>query len=418
MKKIVKIKYLLTVLTLTGSLLSSAQDILDSYLIQAADNNPGLKSKFSEYMAALEKIPQVGALPDPQAAFGYFVQPVETRVGPQQAKFSIGQMFPWFGTLNAKEDVAIQIAKAKYEIFKEAKSRLFYDVKSTWYNLYFTQSAINISKENIDILNTFQKLALVKIEAGKASAVDELRVEMEILDLENQLSLLLDKFKTQKIAFNNLLNVENSKVVVIPELLDILELSLSRQAILDSIRNNNHQVLNLEFKEASYEYQQNVAKKMGKPDFSIGLDYIMIGESSNSALPASESGKDAILLPKVGITIPLYRKKYTAMVKEAVLMQEATQNQKVDKINVLVTVYEKANTDYQDSKRRVSLHQKQLELAQKALRILESEYATDGKNFEEILRMERQVLMHSLELEKSRSDLNASIAFINYLIGK
>ena len=34
---------------------------------------------------------------------------------------------------------------------------------------------------------------------------------------------------------------------------------------------------------------------------------------------------------------------------------------------------------------------------------------------EEILRMERQVLMHNLELEKSRTDLNASIAFINYL---
>jgi outer membrane protein, heavy metal efflux system len=418
MKKIIKIKYMLTVLILSGSLLAHAQDLLDSYLVQAADNNLGLKGKFSEYMAALEKVPQVGALPDPQVAFGYFVQPVETKVGPQQARFSIGQMFPWFGTLSAKEDVATQMAKAKYEMFKEAKSKLFYNVKSTWYNLYFTNSAIKITRENIDILNTFQKLALVKIEAGKASAVDEIRVEMEILDLENQLSLLLDKLNTQKVAFNNLLNIDSSTDVRIPELLDTLEMVFSRQAILDSIRDNNHQVLNLEFQEASYEYQQIVAKKMGKPDFSIGLDYIVTGESSNSALPASESGKDAILLPKVGISIPLYRKKYTSMVKEAVLMQEATQDQKIDKINVLETVYEKANTDYQDSKRRVSLHQKQLELAHKALRILESEYATDGENFEEILRMERQVLMHSLELEKSRSDLNASIAFINYLMGK
>lgn len=395
-----------------------SQKYIDDYLKIAAENNPGLQVKFSEYMAALEKIPQVGALPDPQIAFGYFIQPVETRVGPQQARFSFGQMFPWFGTLNAKEDVATEMAKAKYEMFEEAKSRLFYDIKSTWYNLYFTQSAINITKKNIDILNTFQKLALVKIQAGKASAVDELRVEMEILDLENQLLLLLDKLETQKIAFNNLLNVESSTEIVIPELLDTPEMDLSRQAILDSIRYNNHQVLQFEFTEASFEYQQIVAKKIGNPNFSIGLDYIMVGESSNSLLPASESGKDAIFLPKVGITIPLYRKKYTSMVKEAVFMQEATRNQKTEKINVLETVYEKANTDYQDSKRRIGLHKKQLELAGKALRILESEYATDGKNFEEILRMERKVLMHSLELEKSRSDLNASVAFINYLMGK
>jgi outer membrane protein, heavy metal efflux system len=400
------------------SLTVSAQSELDNYLQTAAENNPGLKAKFNDYMATLEKVPQVGALPDPTVAFGYFIQPVETRLGPQQARVGISQMFPWFGTLGAKEDVATQMAKAKYESFEEAKSRLFYDVKSTWYNLYFTNKAIAITRENIEILNTFRKLALVKIEVGKASAVDELRVEMEILELENQLKLLLDKLNAQKIAFNNLLNVDNKSEVHPPDLLETGELSLNREAVLDSIRFNNHQVLNLEFQEASYEYQQVVASKMGKPSFNIGLDYIFIGESSNSALPANESGKDAVIFPMVGIKVPLYRKKYTSMVKEAAFRQEAVQNKKADKVNILESIYEKANADYLDAERRVDLHIKQLELAKKALRILESEYTTEGKNFEEILRMERQVLMHSLELEKSRTDLNASIAFINYLMGK
>ena len=410
--------YIVTVVIFLISFLLKAQEEVDNYLITAAKNNPGLQARFSEYMAALEKVPQVGTLPDPTVAFGFFIQPVETRVGPQQGRISVSQMFPWFGTLNAKEDVATEMAKARYEMFKETKSRLFYDVKSTWYNLYFTNRAIAITHDNIDILNTFQKLALVKIEAGKASAVDEIRVEMEILDLENQLKLLLDNLNAQKIAFNNLLNVDEQQQVFIPELLDEVELNINREAVLDSIRLNNHQVLNLEFKEASYEYQQILARKMGKPGFNIGLDYIFIGESSNSALPASESGKDAMIFPMVGIKVPLYRKKYTSMVKEAVFMQEAAQNKKVDKINILEGIYEKANTDYMDAGRRIDLHTKQFDLAKKALRILESEYATDGKNFEEILRMERQVLMHSLELEKSRSDLNASIAFINYLMGK
>ncbi len=410
--------YFYLFLLISISLNVSAQYELNKYLETAAKNNPGLQARFSEYMAALEKVPQVGALPDPTVAFGYFIQPVETRVGPQQSRINVSQMFPWFGTLNAKEDVATEMAKAKYEMFKETKSKLFYDVKSTWYNLYFTNRAIAITRENIDILNTFRKLALVKIESGKASAVDELRVEMEILDLENHLKLMLDRFNTQKITFNNLLNVDEQQQVFIPELLDKTELSLNREAVLDSIRLNNHQVLNLEFQEASFEYQQIAAKKMGRPSFNIGLDYIFIGESSNSALPANESGKDAVIFPMVGIKVPLYRKKYTSMVKEAVFMQEAVQNKKVDKINILESIYEKANTDYLDAGRRIDLHLKQLELAKKALSIIESEYATDGKNFEEILRMERQVLMHSLELEKSRTDLNASIAFINYLMGK
>ncbi|MCK4992346.1 MAG: transporter, partial [Bacteroidales bacterium] len=104
---------------------TSAQEQLEHYLVIAAENNPGLRAKFSEYMAALEVAPQVKALPDPQVAFAYFISPVETRVGPQQFKFSASQMFPWFGTLQAKEDVANQSAKAKYEVFLESKSRLF-----------------------------------------------------------------------------------------------------------------------------------------------------------------------------------------------------------------------------------------------------------------------------------------------------
>ncbi len=395
-----------------------AQQQLDSYLVTGAENNQGLKAKFNEYLAALEKVPQVGALPDPTIAFGYFIQPVETRVGAQQAKISVAQMYPWFGTLNAKEDVATEMAKAKYELFEEAKSKLFYDIKSTWYNLYFTSRAIANTRDIIQILNTFQKLALIKIESGKASAADQYRVEMEILDLENQLYHLLDKLETQKIAFNNFLNVDAANDIYIPEILETSELSIDKPALLDSIRLNNHQVLNLELQEASYAYQQVVAKKTGKPKLTIGMDYTFIGESSNTMLATGESGRDAIMLPMVGISIPLYRKKYTSMVQEAVFMQEATINKKFDKINVLESIYEKAYADYKDAKRRIILHNKQLELAKTSLQILESEYATDGKNFEELLRMERKVLMHNLELEKSRSDMSASIAFIHYLMGK
>ncbi len=116
-------KIIIGMLILLISSVASAQNRLNKYLEIAAENNPELKARFDEYMAALEVAPQVKALPDPQVAFGYFIQPVETRVGPQQFKLSASQMFPWFGTLKAKENVAIQTAKAKYELFEESKSK-------------------------------------------------------------------------------------------------------------------------------------------------------------------------------------------------------------------------------------------------------------------------------------------------------
>ena len=83
-------KILITALLITVTSISIfAQGQLDSYLTEAAQNNPGIKAKFNEYLASLEKVPQIGALPDPQVTFGYFIQPVETRVGPQRAKISL-----------------------------------------------------------------------------------------------------------------------------------------------------------------------------------------------------------------------------------------------------------------------------------------------------------------------------------------
>ena len=395
------------------SFMVSAQQELDNYLLTAAENNPGLKAKFNDYMASLEVAPQVGALPDPKLAFGYFISPVETRVGPQQFKISASQMFPWFGTLEAKENVAVQMSKAKYELFLEAKSKLFNEVKSTYFNIYFNRRAIEITRENLTILNTFQKLANIKVEAGKVSAVDEYRIEMEIGDLENQLALLIDKQYVLEVMFNNLLNVEREEIVQTPEVLWSLDISLSKEQVLDSIQTNNHQLLVLSMQKEALSYRKELAKKRGAPNFSIGLDYTFIGQGDNNL-----AGTDAFVFPMIGITVPLYRNKYRAMVNEVVYLQEAKKFEIADKNNILVTILENAWKEYLDADRRLRLYISQLELANQSLHLLETEYATGNKNFEEILRMERKVLKYGLELEMARSDKQASISFINYLMGK
>jgi len=395
-----------------------AQDELNRYLEISADNNPELKAKFNEYLAALEVVPQVKSLPDPQLAFAYFIQPVETRLGPQQASFSFTQMFPWFGTLSAREDVAVKNAKARYEAFEDAKSKLFFEVKTSYYDLYFIKKAIRITTSNIKLLNTIRDIAIIKVESGSVSAVDQLRVDMELLDLENNLALLNDKWDVNLVKFNKLLNIEKYSEVIIPEKLWDDDLAYTKQAVINSLQQNNHQIKNLDYLIKSYESKEALAKKTGMPNISVGVDYIMIGASDNDMVDPALSGQDAIIFPKIGMTIPLYRKKYTAMAKEAVLMQEAFENKKLAKTNSLESVFEKVFKEYEDANRRIDLYKKQEILAERAIQMLETEYSTHGKDFEELLRMEKRLLRYSLELEKARSDKQASIAFINYLIGK
>ena len=409
-----KIRIVALFLLISGIL--PAQENLNKYLEISAGNNSALKAKFNEYMASLEIVPQVGSIPDPQLVFGYFISPVETRNGPQRVKISVSQMFPWFGTLNNKTDVAVNVAKAKYEVFEDAKSNLFFEVKSNYFDLYFIARSIEVTSNNIRILETFKNLALIKIEAGAGSAIDEIRTEMELADLENALALLKDNWFVHSIKFNNLLNVDENSTIIIPDNLWVDDLGYSPQAALDSLKLNNHQVLNLDYMLSSYLSKEQFAKKRGLPNISLGIDYINIGTTDNTMINASQNGQDAFMA-KIGISIPLYRKKYTAMVKEVVYLQQATEYKKTDKINKLETIFEKAYYEYLDAIRRMRLFQKQLQLAEKAIAILEAEYATTGRSFEEILRMEKRLLKYSLELEKAKADKQASIAFINYLLG-
>jgi len=395
-----------------------SQGIPEQYLVTAADNNPELKARFNDYMASLEVVPQVKSLPDPRIAFGYFIKPVETRVGPQQAKISVDQMFPWFGQLKANENVAVRQAKAKFESFEEAKSKLFFEIKSAYFDLYFTQKAIAVMLENINILNTFRELSLIKIEAGLSSSVDQLRIEMEIADIENQLALLRDQVVYQTIAFNNLLNVESEIAVFFPDTLTKSDLSWDKMDVLDSINQNNHQLARLDFEISALQGKEQAARIMGAPKINLGFDYIFVGQSDNPNLDPAISGQDAIMFPRIGLKIPLYRKKYKSMVQEAVYQQQAVSDRKVAQTNILETLSEKAFKDYRDANRRIELFHRQTALAMQAMQILQTEYATNSRDFEEVLRMEKRMLKYALELEKARADNNASVAFITYLMGK
>ena len=391
----------------------TAQPSLERYLQVAAENNPGLKARFSEYMASLERIPQAGSLPDPQVAFAYFISPVETRMGPQRFRISASQMFPWFGTLQARENVAAQSAKASFEAFEEARAKLFHEVRSNYYTLYFTRRALSITAENLELLSSLSQLARTRIESGMASSLDEYRLEMETGDLENQLARLVDNEELLTVMFNNLLHVEREDPVETPALLPETELGISMQDALDTIRSVNPQLKGLALEQEALQYREEVAVKMGKPGFTVGLDYINVG-SGPDQLP----GTDAVVFPMVGISIPLYRSKYKAMVNETIRLREAKGAERVEKTNLLEDLLEKSWKEYLDAGRRITLYQSQMELADQSVSLLETSYANGESDFEEVLRMERKLLNYRLELEKARADKQASRSFIFYLMGK
>jgi len=277
------------------------------------------------------------------------------------------------------------------------------------------EKAIHITKENMEILRIFKNLSLVKIENGNASIVDELRVEMELNDLENQLALFIDSKNVFQTKFNNLLNRDGKALIESPKELWQDELAYEKVSLMDSIYSSNHEIKSIDHKLNAFMNQEAVAKKDGMPKFNLGVNYIIVGKNSNSTDP--QNGKDALLFPSVGVTIPIYRRKYKAMIKEAQYLQISETAKKMDKRNTLTTIFENTYKDFNDSERRIELNKKQSEIAKKVLDVLIISYSTNSKDFEEVLRIEKQLLGYKLAKQKAITDKNAAVAFINYMLG-
>jgi cobalt-zinc-cadmium efflux system outer membrane protein len=386
---------------------------LESYQLQAAENNPGLKAKYKMFEVAIERVQQVNTLSDPNFSFGYFISPVETRVGPQRARFSLTQMFPWFGTFKAQGDAMTLMAEANYQSFLDARNRLYYQVSAAYYPLYELYRWKEIESANIAILESYKSIATKKFENGTGTMVDVLRVDIMLKDAITDLNILNGKGRPLVSSFNKLLNREDTAAIAMQD-------SLSAQALPDNFRRdsllvNNPVLEELDLKIASSRVSEEVAHKQGLPKFGVGVDYVVVGDRTDMEVP--DNGRNAIM-PMVSMSIPIFRAKYKAAVKESQLMQERYTLQKEDFSNTLISSYEMTWFELQQQLQLLKLYDQQVEESNQVLNLLYTAYGNSGKAFEEVLRTQQQLLKYEKMKATAEIAYQIALAKLNYLTAK
>jgi cobalt-zinc-cadmium efflux system outer membrane protein len=398
-------------MVLSIGITAKSQDSLTFYLNLAAKNNPTVLQKFNEYQAALQKVPQVGGLPDPEINAGVFLSPMELVNGNQVADLRLMQMFPWFGTRRAAKEEMNLMAKAKYESFRDAKLQVFYEIQSTWYDLYKVHQNIDISEKDIEILQAIERLALVKF--GSASLVDLYRIKIEMGELDNATALLKSQQNTLVAQFNNYLNRPEISPVSLPDTLLADSLDISIQAISDSMLVNSPMLGMLHYEHKSLDYRKKMVSKMGFPMIGLGLNYAVIRKNEMSV--SAMNGKDMVM-PMVTMSLPIYRKKYKAMQTEADFLQDANEQGIKATANNLKTEYYQAIQLFRDSQRRIALYSNQSMLAGKSLEIMMKSFSVSGAWLTDLLRIQQQTLDYEYKKVEAVVDYNTSIAWLHRLM--
>lgn len=405
-----KTKNILSILfILVFSGFSNAQE-LQSLIDEALANNPKIKQFELQYKRVSEKVNEVNTLPNTNIGVGYFVSEPETRTGAQRFKVSVNQMLPWFGTISSREDYVSSLADAKFEDITIAKRQLIASVSTSYYNLYAIKAKQQVLTENINLLKTYETMALTSVEVGKASAVDVLRLQMRKNDLNQSKAVLQQQFLAEQTAFNKLLNRDkNTAVNVVSE----LEIPLDDSTINTDSLQFHPELIKYDKLYQSVEKSELLNQKESSPMIGFGLDYVNVTQRPD--MNFNDNGKD-IIMPMVSLSIPIFNKKYKSKTKQNEIQREEFNTQKQERFNKLETLLDKAINERTSSRIRYNTQSKNLKQAKNAETILVKSYETGTIDFNDVLDIQELQLKFQLNQIKAVQNYYVQRAIINYLI--
>ena len=412
MKNKILMSGLLTIFLVSSAFCQTAEkaQTLLEYIQKAEENNPEIQAFEVRYSIAEEKKNEVNSLPNTEFSAGYFVVPTETRTGTQIGKFSAKQMMPWFGTITARENYASSLAEAEFVSIVIAKRKLALSVSQSYYQLYEIRAQQAVLEENIQLLNTYEQLALTSIEVGKASAVDVLRLQIRQNELQQDKEVLEEAFLSERIAFNKLLNRNEDSPILVVQSLELIE---DEAAFIKENMQLHPEILKYDKLYESVAQSELLNQSEGKPSIGLGFDYIALSERTD--IEISKNGTD-IFMPTLSVSVPIFNKRYKSISKQNDLRQQELQLQKDERLNVLQTAFAKAKGLRNQARIKYTTQVKNLKQAKDAEEILISSYETGTIDFNDVLDIQELQLKFAMNQIDAIQVYYSQSAVVNYLV--
>ncbi|MDD5064656.1 MAG: TolC family protein [Phycisphaerae bacterium] len=381
---------------------------LEDYLQYASLNNANLKAMFEEWRAALEQIPQTKALPDPQLQYGYYARQSEMQMNQM---VGVMQMFPWFGKIDARTEVAAKSAEAAQQKYRGAQLTLFKEVKEGFYEYVYLAKATEIAKENLELLRYFEEVARTKYTTAEAGQPDMIRAQVELARMEYVLSSLEQLREPVVSKLRSALTLPTDTNLPWPKQEEFKAVPLDYGRLVTLLIQKNPELAGLNFEAMAAKSRIELAKKNFYPDIGIGVEWTQFDKSGGN------SGRDAVALV-FQMNLPLWRDSYSAGQRQAQAMAASIEHQKIDTENTLLAKAAQSYYDYNDSIRKIHLYKDTLiPKGEELLQASETAYKAGTIDFLSLLDSQRLLLDYYLSYQRALADNRQKLAGLEMLAG-
>ena len=389
--------------------------LLSDYLRIAATNNAGLKSSFERWRMATAAVPQAKALADPRFTYGYFIEEVETRTGPQKQRFGLSQSFPWFGVIEARSDAAAATAQAAYKRYEADKLKLFRQVKNAFYEYGYLYEATEIARQNLELLKHFEQVAQARYRTAAASHPDMIRAQIELAMLEDHLTELENMRSPVVSGLNALLNRTTDAPLRRPQRMDAVMAVVDPVQIAALIAERNPEIAALQKDIQSARHRMRLAQKRYWPDITLGVDWIQTDDAR--ADDVWGSGRDPVIA-MVSFNIPLWGNSYKAGEQQARASMRSVRQRKEQMQLDLSAKAAEVLYRIAETRRKAALYENTLiPKGKEMVEVSESSYRTGGVDFLNLIDAQRKLLTFEVTYQRILTDHLQALAELETLTG-
>ncbi len=242
----------------------------------ARDANPMLRAARLRADAMAARVPQVGALPDPEFSFSLINRPLTT-FGTDEPmtmnEVQVSQRLPWPGKLHFAQERARLLASAEALSAAEAEAQLVARVKAMYYELGYLDRAIAISEQTRGLLRDLFGVSQARYAVGEGLQQDVLQAQVAVARMTEDVTILRQNRVATVARFNALLGRDAAAPLTAVVLPDPADPPVPLDSLLDQAAAQRPALRAAEERIRAAAAGYRAARRELYPDVMVGLAY-------------------------------------------------------------------------------------------------------------------------------------------------
>ncbi len=404
--------------TLPFSQPSHSGQPVDYFVQQALVTHPSIRAARQRVQAEMDRIPQVTALPDPQ--FNNTFWPLEnnatqTAAGRVANQMSLQQGVPFPDKLRTKGAIVSREAQMAQAELEGIERQITESVRLAYYEVWYATRAMQIIEETRDLVDDLTRVAEARYRSG-GTQQDVLRAQLEIDRLDDQLVQLRRQKEVSQADLAALLQQPVSLMAEATEELGVADAPMQLDALIAQAEQCNPNLRGLAAEIQRDRQKQKLACLQQYPDFMVGLNWGIISDNHNVISPVA-NGNDNLSI-SFGTTLPIWREKINAGIREASRRTSSTQDRLEAERYEIYGRLRRLLAQADSLVEQTDIYQTRLvPRTEDTLKLAIADYRGERTDFFTLVETYRELLMFETQLARINATLAGTIAQIDRTVG-